>query len=100
MPQEVRGVIARAKGEPVTVETIVIPDPGPGEVRVRVHAVAICHSDVSYADGEWGGDIFPGGATGEPLISYPDGPYSGEFRIGHADNLVNFSPRNLEDSQP
>ena len=31
MPQQVRGVIAKAKGEPVSIETIVIPDPGPGE---------------------------------------------------------------------
>ena len=30
MPQEVRGVVARAKGEPVSIETIVVPDPGPG----------------------------------------------------------------------
>ena len=28
------GVIARAKGEPVTIETIVVPDPGPGEAVV------------------------------------------------------------------
>ena len=34
MPQEVRGVVARAKGEPVTIETIVVPDPGPGEAVV------------------------------------------------------------------
>jgi S-(hydroxymethyl)mycothiol dehydrogenase len=31
MPQQVRGVVARSKGAPVTVETIVIPDPA----RVR-----------------------------------------------------------------
>ena len=28
MAREVRGVVARAKGEPVSVETIVVPDPG------------------------------------------------------------------------
>jgi S-(hydroxymethyl)mycothiol dehydrogenase len=28
MSQQVRGVVARAKGEPVRVETIVIPEPG------------------------------------------------------------------------
>src|SRR3712207_9098232 len=31
MAYEVRGVVARSKGAPVTVETIVVPDPGPGE---------------------------------------------------------------------
>jgi len=30
MAQEVRGVVARSKGAPVSIETIVVPDPGPG----------------------------------------------------------------------
>jgi S-(hydroxymethyl)mycothiol dehydrogenase len=28
MPQQVRGVVAHKKGDPVSVETIVVPDPG------------------------------------------------------------------------
>ncbi|MFV0526139.1 MAG: S-(hydroxymethyl)mycothiol dehydrogenase [Acidimicrobiales bacterium] len=51
MPQEVRGVIARAKGEPVTVETIVIPDPGPGEAVVDIQACGVCHTDLHYREG-------------------------------------------------
>ncbi len=51
MPQEVRGVIARAKGEPVTIETIVVPDPGPGEVVVEVKACGVCHTDLHYREG-------------------------------------------------
>ena len=51
MPQEVRGVIARAKGEPVSVETIVIPDPGPGEVVVDIQACGVCHTDLHYREG-------------------------------------------------
>ena len=35
MPHEVKGVVARAQGAPVTLETIVVPDPGPGEARRR-----------------------------------------------------------------
>ena len=31
MPQTVKAVVARSKGAPVTVEDIVVPDPGPGE---------------------------------------------------------------------
>jgi S-(hydroxymethyl)glutathione dehydrogenase/alcohol dehydrogenase len=57
MPVSVRAAVCRAFGEPLTVERVVLDDPGPGEVRVRVGAVAICHSDVSYVDGEWGGDL-------------------------------------------
>lgn len=51
MSQEVQGVVARAKGKPVTVETIVIPDPGLGEVVVRVQACGVCHTDLHYREG-------------------------------------------------
>ena len=51
MPQQVRGVIARAQGAPVEVATITIPDPGPGEVIVRVQACGVCHTDLTYREG-------------------------------------------------
>jgi S-(hydroxymethyl)mycothiol dehydrogenase len=51
MPQQVRGVIARAKGAPVEAATITIPDPGPGEVVVRVQACGVCHTDLTYREG-------------------------------------------------
>ena len=51
MPQQVRGVIARAKGTPVEIATITIPDPGPGEVVVKVAACGVCHTDLTYRDG-------------------------------------------------
>ncbi|HAY65450.1 MAG TPA: S-(hydroxymethyl)mycothiol dehydrogenase, partial [Acidimicrobiaceae bacterium] len=43
--------VARAKGEPVSVETIYIPDPGPGEVVVDVEACGVCHTDLHYREG-------------------------------------------------
>ena len=42
---------ARAKGAPVAVETIVVPDPGPGEALVRVQACGVCHTDLHYREG-------------------------------------------------
>ncbi|MDT7549829.1 MAG: S-(hydroxymethyl)mycothiol dehydrogenase, partial [Actinomycetota bacterium] len=51
MPQQVRGVVARSKGAPVTVETIIVPDPGPGEAVVRVQACGVCHTDLHYREG-------------------------------------------------
>ncbi len=51
MSQQVRGVIARAKGQPVTIETIVIPDPGPGEAVVKIQACGVCHTDLHYREG-------------------------------------------------
>lgn len=51
MPQSVRGVVALKKGEPVSVETIVVPDPGPGEAVVQVQACGVCHTDLHYREG-------------------------------------------------
>jgi S-(hydroxymethyl)mycothiol dehydrogenase len=51
MSQTVRGVISRAKGQPVELVDIVIPDPGPGEVVVAVHACGVCHTDLTYREG-------------------------------------------------
>ena len=43
--------------QPVTVETIVVPDPGPGEVTVRVQACGVCHTDLHYREGGIGDDF-------------------------------------------
>jgi S-(hydroxymethyl)mycothiol dehydrogenase len=51
MSQVVRGVIARAKGEPVTIENVVVPDPGPGEAVVTIQACGVCHTDLHYREG-------------------------------------------------
>src|SRR5438552_2360801 len=56
MSEEVRGVVAATKKAPVTVETIVVPDPGPGEAKVRVQACGVCHTDLHYRDGGIGDD--------------------------------------------
>jgi S-(hydroxymethyl)mycothiol dehydrogenase len=51
MPQQVSGVISRAKGQPVEVVDVVVPDPGPGDAIVRVQACGVCHTDLHYRDG-------------------------------------------------
>ena len=51
MAQRVRGVIAPGKGEPVRIETVVVPDPGPGEAVVKVQACGVCHTDLHYREG-------------------------------------------------
>jgi S-(hydroxymethyl)mycothiol dehydrogenase len=51
MSQQVRGVIARAKGEPVSIETVNIPDPGSGEAVVQIQACGVCHTDLHYREG-------------------------------------------------
>ncbi len=51
MPSTVKGVIARAKGAPVEVVDVVVPDPGPGEAVVKIEACGVCHTDVHYREG-------------------------------------------------
>ena len=51
MVYQVKGVTARSRGAPVTVEEILVPDPGPGEALVRVKACGVCHTDLHYREG-------------------------------------------------
>ncbi|QKW36662.1 S-(hydroxymethyl)mycothiol dehydrogenase [Actinomadura sp. NAK00032] len=51
MAQQVRGVVAPGKGQPVRIETINVPDPGPGEAVVQVQACGVCHTDLHYREG-------------------------------------------------
>src|SRR5688572_4896352 len=55
--QQVRAVVARSQGAPVSVETINVPDPGPGEAVVAVQACGVCHTDLHYREGGIGDDF-------------------------------------------
>ena len=49
--QQVQAVVALAKGEPVQLTTINVPDPGPGEAVVKIQACGVCHTDLHYREG-------------------------------------------------
>ena len=51
MAHKVQGIIARGKGQPVELTTIVVPNPGPGEALVQVQACGVCHTDLHYREG-------------------------------------------------
>lgn len=57
MPSTIRAAVCRAFGSPLEIETLSLRDPGPGEVEVAIEAVAICHSDISFLEGAWGGAL-------------------------------------------
>lgn len=42
---------------PLVVQEVVLRLPGPGEIQVQLAACAICHSDILYAEGAWGGHL-------------------------------------------
>ncbi|WP_231979640.1 alcohol dehydrogenase catalytic domain-containing protein [Tessaracoccus coleopterorum] len=49
--QTVKGVVARAKGQPVELVDVHVPDPGPGEAVVAIQACGVCHTDLHYREG-------------------------------------------------
>jgi len=57
MAHEVKGVIAGGKGAPVSVSTVIVPEPGPGEALVAVQACGVCHTDLHYREGGIGDDF-------------------------------------------
>ncbi len=57
MTHQVRGVIARGRGAPVEIATVLVPDPGPGEALVAVQACGVCHTDLHYREGGIGDDF-------------------------------------------
>lgn len=55
--RRIKAAVCRAHGAPMTIETVGLPDPAAGEVQVDIEACAVCHSDVTFRDGGWGGDL-------------------------------------------
>ena len=52
-----KAAVCHAFRKPLVIEEVDLAPPGPGEVRVKLRACAICHSDISYMEGAWGGDL-------------------------------------------
>ena len=44
-------------GQQLVIEEVAIDPPKVGEVKVKLAACAICHSDIHYAEGAWGGTL-------------------------------------------
>ena len=53
----IKAAVCHAFGEDLVIEDIQIRAPQGREVEVTLAAVAICHSDISYAEGAWGGAL-------------------------------------------
>ena len=53
----VKAAVCREFGAPLVIEDIQLRAPVMGEIEVTLDAVAVCHSDISFADGAWGGSL-------------------------------------------
>jgi len=56
MPQ-IKAAVSHAHGDPLEIETLNLRAPLMGEVEVTLKACAICHSDIHFAEGAWGGQL-------------------------------------------
>lgn len=52
-----KAAVCHEFGKPLVIETVDLDEPGFGEVKVRLAACAICHSDIVFMDGGWGGAL-------------------------------------------
>lgn len=56
MPK-IQAAVCHKFGHPLVIEEVFLDAPGENEVRVKLSACAICHSDISYMEGAWGGAL-------------------------------------------
>ena len=57
MSSQFSAAICRSFKAPLSIEPVTLSAPEAQFVEVTLGAVAICHSDISYADGGWGGTL-------------------------------------------
>jgi len=53
----VKAAVCRGFREPLVIEEVRLRDPLGSEVEVEMAACAICHSDIHFIDGDWGGGL-------------------------------------------
>lgn len=52
-----KAAVCREFGAPLVIEELTLAEPAANEVKVKMVATAICHSDITYAEGGWGGTL-------------------------------------------
>ncbi len=52
-----KAAVCHEFGQPLVIQEIEIDPPHAGEVRVQLATCAICHSDIHYIEGAWGGKL-------------------------------------------
>lgn len=52
-----KAAVCREFGAALTIEDVDIAPPMRGQIAIKTSACAICHSDIAYAQGKWGGEL-------------------------------------------
>jgi S-(hydroxymethyl)glutathione dehydrogenase / alcohol dehydrogenase len=81
-----RAAVSRSFGQPLCVETLDLREPLPGQVQVVVAACAICHSDLTYISGAWGGEL--PAVYGHEVAGVVEAVGAGVVGISEGDHVV------------
>ena len=81
-----RAAVCRAFNAPLSIEQVDLAGPGPGEVRVKVAACAICHSDILFIQGAWGGAL--PAVFGHEAAGIVEEVGAGVDQVGPGDHVV------------
>jgi len=54
---KIKAAVCHEFGTDLVIEQVMLAAPKSGQVMVKLEACAICHSDISYMDGAWGGHL-------------------------------------------
>ena len=54
---EIKAAVCDTFGDVLTIETIRLYAPKESEIEVKLRAFVVCHLDISYVDGAWGGTL-------------------------------------------
>jgi S-(hydroxymethyl)glutathione dehydrogenase/alcohol dehydrogenase len=73
-------------GEPLRIEDVAVDAAGLGEVGVAIAACAICHSDIHFMDGAWGG-VLPA-VYGHEAAGVVDEVGPGVARLAPGDHVI------------
>ncbi|WP_372893418.1 Zn-dependent alcohol dehydrogenase [Rhodosalinus sp.] len=84
--QTIRAAVCHEFGAPLEIEEVRLAAPGAGEVEVTLEAVAICHSDISFAEGAWGGTL--PAVYGHEAAGRVTGVGAGVERLAEGDRVV------------
>ncbi|MEE9357472.1 MAG: zinc-binding dehydrogenase [Sedimenticolaceae bacterium] len=53
----IKAAVCLAFNEPLKIEEVELRAPVEGEVQVKLEACAVCHSDITFIEGGWGGSL-------------------------------------------
>ena len=81
-----KAAVCREFRQSLAIEEVELAEPRPGEVKVRIAACAICHSDLLFLAGAWGGEL--PAVSGHEAAGIVEEVGPGVERVGPGDHVV------------